>query len=273
MLSQTQMLDITCDDATTLQKHLNALYAYEKDISTKVYHRSRIALFQILLSKLIADGAVKNFRTAMDIGCNAGFYSNVISDFGFRDVLGIDLNESYVAKANHSFRSDAPGKRVAFETMDATAIPTDKLYDFVLCTEVIEHTEKPDAVIKSILKLLAPGGIAVISLPNCLSLGYSASCLAALLKGRGISPELRDHMSYPFYKGPRLFRQNGARILASAGVNCMFSDHLLLLLHRAPFFAMLNRFNFWLSRRWPLKCFAQFYFFVVGKDDQVGAHA
>ena len=36
MLSQTQMLDIACDDATILQKQLNTLYAYENDISTKV---------------------------------------------------------------------------------------------------------------------------------------------------------------------------------------------------------------------------------------------
>ena len=184
---------------------------------------------------MIADGLVKNLGTAMDIGCNAGFYSKVISDFGFREVFGIDINSAYVAKANHSFASDSPGKRVAFETMDATAVPTDKSYDFILCTEVIEHTEKPDAVIKSIIKLLAPGGIAVISLPNCLSLGYSTSYLGAWLKGRWISPELQGHMKYPFYKGPLLFKQHGARILTSAGVNCMFNDHLLLFVHRTPF--------------------------------------
>ncbi len=263
--SQVQTLDIVCDDATTLQRHLNALYGYENDVSTKVYHRSRIALFQFLLSKLIADGVVKNFGTAMDIGCNAGFYSKVLSDFGFQDVYGIDINAVYVEKANRSFRSDAPARRIAFETMDATAICADKLYDFILCTEVIEHTDQPHAVIKAIMALLAPDGVAVISLPNCLSVGYSTSYLAAWLRGRGISRELSDHMQYPFYRGPHLFEQNGAKILTTAGVNCMFNERALLFLHRTPLFGPLNRLNFWFSRTWPLKYLAQFYFFVVGK--------
>lgn len=267
MRSAAQILDIVCDDATTLQKQLNSLYAYENDISTKIYHRSRIALFQLLLNQLIVGRVIRNFGAAIDIGCNAGFYSKVISDFGFREVFGIDINPAYVAKANHAFGSDEPGKRLTFETMDAAAIPGDKLYDLILCTEVIEHTGAPLAVTKSIMSLLAPGGIAVISLPNCFSLGYMTSYLGSWLKRRSISPELHDHMKYPFYKGPRLFRNNGADILATAGVNCMFNDRLLLLLHRTPFFVPLNQLNFWLSRQWPLKSFAQFYFFVVRKCD------
>lgn len=273
MDSQAEMLDIVCDDATNLQKQLNALYAYENDLSTKIYHRSRIALFQTMLRGLTASGVIKKFGAAMDIGCNAGFYSKIISDAGFRDVLGIDINSVYVAKAIQAFGSDAAGKRVAFETMDATAIPADKLYDFILCTEVIEHTNNPDAVIASIMTLLAPGGIAVISLPNCVSLGYSTSYLAAWLKGRGIGRELRDHLKFPFYKGPRLFKRKGARILASVGVNCMFNDYLLFFLHGTPLLDTLNRLNFWLSKRWPWKCFSQFYFFVIVKNDHLSSNA
>jgi len=265
MYSPCQILDVACDDSTALQEQLNALYSYKDDVSTKTYHRSRIALFQTLVHDLIVSGVIRTFDKAMDIGCNAGFCSKVISDFGFRDVLGIDINPSFIARARNSFSSDGPGKRIAFEIMDATAIPAGKHYDFILCTEVIEHTSSPEAVIKSIMTMLVPGGVAVISLPNCLSIGYLSSYLGAWLKRRGISPELRDHMSYPFYKGPRLFRREGATILGTAGVNCMFNDRLLLLLRCTSLLDPLIRFNFRLSRRWPFRCFAQFYFFVVFK--------
>jgi len=272
MHSDAQILDIACDDRSTLQRQLNSLYAYQEDLPTKIYHGSRIALFQMLLSRLIRNGEIGNFETALDIGCNAGFYSKLISDCGFRNVLGIDINPAYVGKADRAFGSDLPGKRLAFRTVDATAIPADERYDFILCTEVIEHTCDPLVVIKSIMTLLTPGGIAVVSLPNALSLGYLTSYFAACFKGRGISAELRDHLKFPFYKGPLLFRRNGASILRSAGVNCMFSDRTLLLLHGSPLFDPLNRLNFWLSRRWPWKYFAQFYFFVVrNEQSQLGA--
>lgn len=267
-----QTLDITCDDDTDLQRRLNSLYGYENDICTKTYHRSRIVAFQLLVRKLVADGVMQQYGRAMDIGCNAGFYSKMISEWGFHEVTGIDIDPQYISKANDAFRCEEPGRRVAFEIMDAMAIPKDRLYDFILCTEVIEHTGNPNAIISSILELLRPGGVAVISLPNCLSLGYLTSYVGAWLRGR-ISPELRDHMQFPFYRGPRLFRQKGAEVLATAGVNVMFNSPMLSLLHRAPFFNALNRLNFWTSRRWPLKCFAQFYFFVVAKSEPLATRA
>ena len=267
MLTQTQTLGIACDDRTALQQQLNYLYEYQNDILTKVYHRSRLALFQRLVTGLIADGVIQQFGAALDIGCNAGFYSKLISDFGFKDVFGIDIMPKFVAKANQEFASDAPGKRIAFEVMNATdLLCMHKQYDFILCTEVIEHTDNRDAVITGIMDLLAPRGIAVISLPNCISLGFLTTYAASMLKGREMSQDLRDHLSFPFPKGPTLFTEKGARVLRTAGVNCLFNSPLTLLLHNTPLFAPLNGLNFWLSSRAPLKWLSQFFFFVITKD-------
>lgn len=49
---------------------------------------------------------------------------------------------------------------------DASAIPApDASYDFVLCTEVLEHVLHPDAVIREVGRLLRPRGIAVFTAP------------------------------------------------------------------------------------------------------------
>ncbi len=49
---------------------------------------------------------------------------------------------------------------------DATAIPApDASYDFILCTEVLEHVPQPDAVIREVARLLRPGGTAVFTAP------------------------------------------------------------------------------------------------------------
>jgi 2-polyprenyl-3-methyl-5-hydroxy-6-metoxy-1,4-benzoquinol methylase len=269
MTTESQVLSIVCDDTASLQRKLNDLYEYHDDILTKIYHRSRIALFQRLMRQLIAEGSVAQFASALDIGCNAGFYSRLISDFGFQEVLGIDIGEKYIAKANREFASDLPDRHVSFEAIDVAALMrrTAKRYDFILCTEVIEHTGDPEALIKSITELLTPKGTAIISLPNCLSLGYFTSFAASVLRGRGMNKDLRDHLRYPSYRGPALFRQNGARIIRTSGVNCLLNAPLLALLYRSPIFASLNRLNFWLSSRWPFNYFAQFFFFVVKKNN------
>lgn len=82
-------------------------------------HTYRIALFQRMVQKLITAGIIQECGSALDIGCTAGFYSKIISDFGFRDVFGIDIRVKYVAKENHEFGSDLPGKRITFEEMTA----------------------------------------------------------------------------------------------------------------------------------------------------------
>ena len=267
MATQTQSISIACDDRTELQQRLNCLYEYQNDILTKVYHRSRLVLFQRMVRELIGDGVIRGFESALDIGCNAGFYSRLISDFGFRNVLGIDISAKYVAKANQEFGTDQPDKRIAFEVMNAAdLLGAKKKYDFILCTEVIEHTGNREAVIASIMELLTPGGIAVISLPNCVSLGFLTTYAGSVLRGREMSQDLRDHLSFPFYKGPALFKEKGARIVRTAGVNCLFNSPLTLLLHDTPLFDPLNSLNFWLSARAPLKWLSQFFFFVITRD-------
>lgn len=257
-----QLLDISCRDDSQLQRLLNDLYEYNGDLSTKVHHRSRIALFNRMMRKLIREGTITQFDNALDIGCNAGFYSNLIADFGFRDVTGVDIDPGYIAKANLTFASSTPERHLEFHVADATKLPTDKKYDLILCTEVIEHTADPEGVVRRIISMLAPGGVAVISLPNSLSLGFVTAYVGGLVRGH-IGQVLRDHLQFPFYKGQSLFRRNGLRVLYSAGVNCLLNDRLLLLLYRTPLFPFVNRLNFWLSARWPFKMFSEFFFFVA----------
>lgn len=40
-------------------------------------------------------------------------------------------------------------------------------FDTIVCSEVIEHLENPRALLREVARLLAPGGLAVLSTPNC----------------------------------------------------------------------------------------------------------
>ena len=100
-----------CDDRDPLQMELDRLYDYADDIETRVLHRLRLNLFFQLLRELIDRRVVTRFESALDVGCNAGVYSKILSDFGFRRVDGIDIDEGHIARAQVPSPSPRPSAR------------------------------------------------------------------------------------------------------------------------------------------------------------------
>jgi len=250
------------DDQDPLQQELNRLYDYGQDLETRILHRSRLNLFHHLMHDLIREAVVRRFDRALDIGCNAGGYSRMLSDFGFREVDGLDIETELIARAVATFASDAPGATRHFRVENAEELQADSRYDFVLCTEVIEHTARPGLVIDNLCRALAPGGIAVVTLPNAFSLPFGKAALKYRLQGRHDDPVFEDHLRYPFWRARGLFAGSGLRLLRTTGTNLVFDATTLRLLHRTPLFVPINRVQFALARHWPLKYVAQFFFMV-----------
>jgi protein-tyrosine phosphatase len=246
-----------------LQREIDSVYQYCDDWM-RVTHRGRIDLFRSLLDELIERGALSRMERALDIGCNGGFFAKLISDAGFRHVLGIDVSEADIALASRKFGFQGENRDLGFRRTRAEDLPPDVLYDLILCTEVIEHTERPDLVVAKIKALLAPGGFAIVSLPNALSFPYLFSFLSKKVRGRPIDDDLRAHLSYPFYRAFKIFGTD-LEVIDSAGVNLFWIERLLDLARGRPWFDPLNRASALLSRRWPLRYVSQFFFLVLRK--------
>jgi len=256
-------IDFACNDADPLQQRLNELYQYGKDLNTKILHRSRLNLFSLLLHDIAARGEIASFGSAIDIGCNAGMYSRMLSDCGFRYVLGIDIVPEMVGTARRAFEQRAPGRVVEFILQNAESLDTARKFDFVLCTEVIEHTNDPGRVISNIKAVMTPKGTAIISLPNRMSLPYVISRLAHRIGRRPSDEDFEKHLAYPFYRSIRLFHGEGTEVIATDGTNLFWNTLALRWLHRTAWFPALNRLNFRLARLWPLKYAAQFFYLIV----------
>ncbi|MDB5284033.1 MAG: Methyltransferase type 12 [Bacteroidota bacterium] len=251
------------DDSDPIQKVLNELYEYSttRDFDSMYCHRMRLNLFHGIMSEAIEKKQLTKFDTALDIGANAGIYSKMISDFGFKSVYGIDIDDHQLDKAKKYFTSDKPDKLVWFENANAETLPTDKKYDFIVCSEVIEHTTNPAKVISNIKAMLTEGGIAVISLPNGMSLPFALSWVGYKVKGRPIPGELADHMKYPSYRTLSLFSNGGVKIIKSTGTNLVYW-HLYKFVTKSSLF---TKVNYWLAKNWPFKYFSQFFFIVITK--------
>jgi 2-polyprenyl-6-hydroxyphenyl methylase / 3-demethylubiquinone-9 3-methyltransferase len=91
----------------------------------------------------------------LDVGCGAGFLTTALERAG-HDVTGVDLSAESLAVAR---RHDASG-RVRYLEMDAHALAFPAAsFDVVCAMDLLEHTERPGAVIEQAARALRPGGL------------------------------------------------------------------------------------------------------------------
>jgi 2-polyprenyl-3-methyl-5-hydroxy-6-metoxy-1,4-benzoquinol methylase len=259
-------MSFACNDHEDLQEQLNSLYEYKDDPWGKVMHRNRLNLVFLLVDNLIRMGTIESLGFALDIGCNKGVYGRILSDYGFRDVLGIDIVARDIETANACFAVTAQGRSLRFELQNAETMETRRKNDFILCTEVIEHVQNPEAVIANIEAALAPNGVAVVSLPNVLSLPFLNDILSHKLRQKAMDQHLQDHIRYPFYKSLHLFRGTTLQTIQTTGSGVFFIRFLVRNLVRTPIFPIINHLSFTLGRRWPFKYFAHSFFLVLKKN-------
>jgi 2-polyprenyl-3-methyl-5-hydroxy-6-metoxy-1,4-benzoquinol methylase len=100
----------------------------------------------------------------LDMGCGDGALAGVLhSELGM-PVAGVDTNEKGVALAKAMF--GARGFTGEFRLVGGydSGFP-DASFDAVVCSDVIEHVDNPESMLREIHRLLVPGGRLVITTP------------------------------------------------------------------------------------------------------------
>jgi SAM-dependent methyltransferase len=102
----------------------------------------------------------------VDLGCGNGAQTRLLAP-GFSRVLGLDIDVAFLrrflAAAN---RGEGAGVFTA-ACCDGSEIPCrDAHVDCVVSFEVLEHVEREAEALSEILRVLRPGGLLVISVPN-----------------------------------------------------------------------------------------------------------
>lgn len=95
-----------------------------------------------------------------EVGSGGG---HVLRMFRRSKLCAIDVSTVFLDTAKRNLRGyDVTFVKGEIDKMDP--VPTG--FDRVICTEVLEHTVDPQAVLGAIARMLAPGGRAVITVPN-----------------------------------------------------------------------------------------------------------
>lgn len=131
-------------------------------------------------------------RTVLDVGCGEGYALAFFRARGWA-VKGLDFSSAGVASKNPDCL-DALITGDVFEHLDQE-IRSGVRYDVVWLQNVLEHVLDPLGLLNSLCALVAPGGVAVVTVPNDQSITQQA----ALALGHIESPFWvvpPDHLTY-----------------------------------------------------------------------------
>lgn len=97
---------------------------------------------------------------AIDLGCGNGTTSEHLRKQGLR-VIGVDTSVSSIELAQHSF----PELAFHVDSVYSDLAAKHGTFQLVVCLEVIEHLYDPRGLIRTVHRLLEPGGTLVLSTP------------------------------------------------------------------------------------------------------------
>ncbi|WP_035768891.1 class I SAM-dependent methyltransferase [Butyrivibrio sp. NC2002] len=98
--------------------------------------------------------------SVLDVGCGAGFFEMVLSDFDF-DVTGVDLTPEMIEKGNELLLQN--GSNAHLEVMDAEKLDfSDNSFDLVISRNLVWTLPHPVEAYMEWHRVLKPGGMLLV---------------------------------------------------------------------------------------------------------------
>lgn len=150
---QSGDVDVGAWNDQLAQKHSIDDYYTRSPLPIRLIEQRRLALIREFA------GDVRGLDLA-EVGSGGGY---VLRMFPEARLTAIDVSTVYLDTA----KKNLAGYDVSFikGEVDKLDLPAAS-YDRIICTEVLEHTREPEAILGAIHRLLRPYGVAVITVPN-----------------------------------------------------------------------------------------------------------
>lgn len=180
-------------------------------------------------------------RRALDCGCGSGANARILASRGW-EVVGLTISpterdsasefcsETYLCNLESGISQEVSGK-----------------FDLILFSHVLEHLINPGVALRDAARLLSPGGVIAVALPNVLFLTQRIRFLSGSFDYT--SDGLMDDTHVRFYSfdsGRRLLESNHLRVTDS-GVDGYFPLGRL----RRIFPGLARRLDLAVCRLWP----------------------
>jgi len=186
--------------------------------------------------RILALLAARPEHRVLEVGCGAG---NILAQIPGARRCGIDLAESLLAKAARRL-----AKRGTLVQGDAEHLPfRDRAWQRVYCSEVLEHIPSPGTALAEMRRVLADGGVAVVSVPN----ERLINTLKAMLRASGLYRVLVGARSADYQMPERMDDEWHLHVFDLAGLLAMIPQGLRVTrIEGVPFR--------WLPLRYVVRC-------------------
>ena len=101
-------------------------------------------------------------ETILDVGCGAGLLADKLKVLPYTSYLGIDLSAEAIAQADRA----AADARTAFAVAGAEDFHSDRRFDAIIFSQILNYIPAPDALLRRYAKHLTPRGRIIVSLFN-----------------------------------------------------------------------------------------------------------
>jgi 2-polyprenyl-3-methyl-5-hydroxy-6-metoxy-1,4-benzoquinol methylase len=153
-------------------------------------HRDLVAR-TLLAAAERARGGVAGGRM-LEVGCGEGWLLAAASRAGL-EVRGLDFSDDALRRF-HPQLLDRAAFGDAFQNLDAL-IEAGERFDVVAMEHVLEHVVDPEALLARLPRLIAPGGVAAVTVPNDFSpLQLAARAAGAIDRDFWVAPP--QHLNY-----------------------------------------------------------------------------
>jgi len=157
---------------------------------TEIEHRTLLA--SLLLAAIDEARGATGRGKLLEIGCGEGWFLAAAQEAGYA-VQGLDFSQAGLARFNPQLQSRAQFGD-AFEIL-GQLIDDGAKVDVCVMEHVLEHVVDPEALLAKLPRILAPGGVLAITVPNDFSpLQQSARAAGAVDRDFWVSPP--QHLNY-----------------------------------------------------------------------------
>jgi methionine biosynthesis protein MetW len=223
-----------------LHVHRNGAFLVDRDVHYTLKHSPFGSHMQVL-------DAIQPGSRVLDLGCSQGLLAKSLRAKGVR-IVGVDIGPA----ERVSRELEAYHRR---DLEEALEIPEERVFDYVVMSDVIEHVKEREQLLRSARRYLKPNGRLLISTPNIAIWFYRLSLLAGRFEygPRGVLDETHVHL-YTRSTFRREVERGGFRILAERVTSLPF-EVVFESTGQSRTVAALSRFYYWLARLYP-KMFA-----------------
>ena len=127
---------------------------------------SRTGLRHLGIRDYLADRKIPHDAAMLDVGCGNAALARLLTESGYRSLSGCD----WIAEAEVAWPNAGGTYRRVDLNAEGLAPFADDSFDVVICSDVIEHLENASLMLREIRRVLRPGGLAVVTLPNAFNL-------------------------------------------------------------------------------------------------------